>query len=125
MSVELWLPLEEPLDEVRVGTVPEILIGRLDCSGPVSEEPSEDFVVDCDVPALVDVWLNCDCTGLVDAVLVVVLDPLLPVSAVPLDGETVELVVLGWELLGPLDGWLELVEAEGLGVAALLCVELV
>ena len=49
----------------------------------------------------------------------------MPVSAVPLDGETVELVVLGWELLGPLDGWLELVEAEGLGVAALLCVELV
>ena len=125
MSVELWLPLGEPLDEVRVGTIPEVLIGRLDCSGPVSEEPSEDFVVDCDVPALVDVWLNGDCTGLVDAVLVVVLDPLLPVSAVPLDGETVELVVLGWELLGPLDGWLELVEAEGLGVAALLCVELV
>ena len=72
MSVELWLPMEEPLDEVRVGTIPETLIGRSDCGGPVSEEPSEDFVVDSDVPALVDVWLNCDCTGLVDAVLVVV-----------------------------------------------------
>ena len=85
MSVELWLAVDEPLDEVKVGIIPEMLVGRLDSSEPVSEEPSEGFVVGCDAPALVDVWLDCDCTELVDAVLAVVVETLLLVSVVLLD----------------------------------------